>query len=214
MAFVEAVAYPRSRSVDVSCRVLDAVLALVLIVLVAPLMLLIAVAIRIDSPGPTLFRQRRVGRDQLPFMVNKFRTMHHGADHEVHRDYVLSLIQAAAPAPKLQGDTRVTRVGRLLRRTSLDEIPQLFNVLVGNMSLVGPRPPIPYEVMSYPSHWFGRFAVKPGITGLWQVNGRSQVSLEEMIAMDIEYVRRRSLRLNLWLLIRTVPVVLSARGAG
>ena len=200
--------------VDTGCRALDLLVSALALVLLTPLMLAIALAIRIDSRGPVLFRQRRIGRDQQPFMVAKFRTMHHDTDHDVHRDYVLALIHTAAPAPKLTGDPRVTRLGRLLRRTSLDELPQLWNVLRGDMSLVGPRPPIPYEVSNYPAHWLGRFAVKPGITGIWQVSGRSQVSLEEMIAMDVDYARRRSVRLNLWILVRTVPAVLTTRGAG
>jgi lipopolysaccharide/colanic/teichoic acid biosynthesis glycosyltransferase len=133
---------------------------------------------------------------------------------------VLSLIAGEQPESrdgnprfKLAGDERVTRVGRLLRRTSLDELPQLWNVLRGDMSLVGPRPPIPYEVEHYPAHWFPRFAVKPGLTGLWQVSGRSELTLEQMVALDIEYVQRRSPLLNLSILARTVPAVLSTRGA-
>jgi lipopolysaccharide/colanic/teichoic acid biosynthesis glycosyltransferase len=199
---------------DAACRALDLVVAVAMLILLSPLLALIALAIRIDSPGPTFFRQRRLGRHQEPFLVAKFRTMHHGAAHDVHRNYMLALIAEGAPAPKLDADVRVTRIGNLLRRTSLDELPQLWNVLRGDMSLVGPRPPIEYEVSNYPPHWFARFAVKPGITGLWQVSGRSQVSLEEMVRMDVEYVNRRSLWLNLWILIRTVPAVLSTRGAG
>jgi lipopolysaccharide/colanic/teichoic acid biosynthesis glycosyltransferase len=140
--------------------------------------------------------------------------MQHGADHDVHRDYMLALIESGTPAPKLAGDARVTRFGAFLRRTSLDELPQLWNVLRGEMSLVGPRPPIPYEVDHYPPHWFERFLVKPGVTGLWQVSGRSEVSLEEMIELDVDYARRRSVLLNVWILLRTIPAVLSQRGAG
>jgi lipopolysaccharide/colanic/teichoic acid biosynthesis glycosyltransferase len=202
------------RTCDFACRTLDLTATLVLLVLLSPLLLIIALAIKLDSPGPVLFRQRRVGRDRKSFMVAKFRTMQHGANHDVHRDYMLALIESGTPAPKLAGDARVTRVGGFLRRTSLDELPQIWNVLRGEMSLVGPRPPIPYEVERYPAHWFERFQVKPGVTGLWQVSGRSEVSLEEMIALDVEYARRRSVLLNLWILIRTVPAVLSMRGAG
>ena len=140
--------------------------------------------------------------------------MHHGASDDVHRGHVLALIESGTKAGKLAADSRVTRIGGFLRRTSLDELPQLWNVLRGEMSLVGPRPPIPYEVDAYPPHWLGRFAVKPGVTGLWQVSGRSEVSLEEMIELDVEYVRRRSVVFNLWILLRTVPAVLSMRGAG
>ncbi len=122
---------------------------------------------------------------------------------------MLSLIAGEVPVQrdgsprfKLTSDPRITRVGRVLRKSSLDELPQLLNVLRGHMSLVGPRPPIPYEVEHYPAHWFGRFAVKPGVTGLWQVSGRSEVTLEDMIKLDLEYIRRRSLLFNAWILVR------------
>jgi len=203
-----------SVAIDVACRALDLAATLLLVILLVPFILLIALFIKLDSPGPVLFRQQRVGRDRKRFLVAKFRTMQHGADHDVHRDYMLALIESGTPAPKLAGDARVTRFGGFLRRTSLDELPQLWNVLRGDMSLVGPRPPIPYEVERYPSHWFERFAVKPGVTGLWQVSGRSEVSLEQMIELDVEYVRRRSLLLNVWILLRTAPAVLTMRGAG
>jgi lipopolysaccharide/colanic/teichoic acid biosynthesis glycosyltransferase len=210
----------RTRPVDVALRALDFVCSAVLLIVLAPLLALIALAVRVDSPGPVLFRQRRVGRDLEPFTVNKFRTMHNGVGHDTHREFVLSLIAGEQPERpdggprfKLVGDERVTRLGRLLRQSSLDELPQLWNVLRGDMSLVGPRPPIPYEVEHYPAHWFGRFAVKPGLTGLWQVSGRSDLTLEQMVALDVEYVERRSLRLNLSILIRTVPAVLSGKGA-
>jgi lipopolysaccharide/colanic/teichoic acid biosynthesis glycosyltransferase len=209
-----------SALVDRSCRALDVVLSAVLMIVLTPLFALIAFAISLDSRGPVLFRQRRFGRDQKPFVVTKFRTMHHGVDHDTHRTFVLGLIAGdhperpnGGPQFKMIDDERVTRVGRLLRRSSLDELPQLWNVLRGDMSLVGPRPPIPYEVEHYPPHWFARFAVKPGLTGLWQVSGRSDLALEEMVALDVEYARRRSLWLNLWILARTVPAVLSGRGA-
>jgi lipopolysaccharide/colanic/teichoic acid biosynthesis glycosyltransferase len=214
-------ASPRpSALVDRSCRALDLVLSAVLVIVLTPLCALIALAIRLDSRGPVLFRQRRFGRDQKPFVVTKFRTMHHGVDHDSHRTFVLGLIAGdhpqrpnGGPKFKMVKDERVTRVGRLLRRSSLDELPQLWNVLRGDMSLVGPRPPIPYEVEHYPPHWFARFAVKPGLTGLWQVSGRSDLALEEMVTLDVEYSKRRSLWLNLWILARTVPAVLSGRGA-
>jgi lipopolysaccharide/colanic/teichoic acid biosynthesis glycosyltransferase len=206
------------RASDICCRALDIVAATLLLALLSPLLLLIAMIIRIDSQGAPVYRQQRLGIRRRPFVVNKFRTMAAGAGHETHREFVLGLITGErGPTDtgvfKLTEDERITRVGRFLRRSSLDELPQLWNVLRGDMSLVGPRPPIPYEVEKYPEHWFGRFAVKPGITGLWQVNGRSELTLEEMIALDLEYVRRRSFRLNVEILLRTVPVVLRARGA-
>ena len=208
------------RLVDVLCRSLDIVLSGLLLVALTPLFLLIALAIRLDSRGPVVFRQRRCARDMKLFTVSKFRTMHHGVDQDTHRNFVLGLIageqpesSADGPRFKLATDERVTRVGRLLRRWSLDELPQFWNVLRGDMSLVGPRPPIPYEVEHYPAHWFARFAVKPGVTGLWQVSGRSDLPLEDMIALDVQYIQRRSLRLNVSILLRTIPAVLSGKGA-
>jgi lipopolysaccharide/colanic/teichoic acid biosynthesis glycosyltransferase len=208
------------RLLDISCRALDILGAAILLVVLAPLLALIAILVRLDSPGSPIFRQRRVGRDTAPFTVNKFRTMHAGVPPDRHRDFVLGLIAGeqrdhTSPGPrfKMTEDKRVTRFGRALRRSSLDELPQLWNVLRGDMSLVGPRPAIPYEVEHYPPHWFARFAVKPGVTGLWQVNGRSTVTLEEMVRLDVEYSHRRSLWLNISILLRTVPAVLSGRGA-
>jgi lipopolysaccharide/colanic/teichoic acid biosynthesis glycosyltransferase len=200
--------------------VLDMALAIVLLVALMPLMLLIALAIRLDSRGPVIYRQQRMGRGLVPFTVNKFRTMRDGAGHEVHQAFVADLIAGRSPVQpaggprfKLNADQRITRLGRFLRRASLDELPQLWNVLRGDMSVVGPRPPIAYEVDHYPPHWFGRFDVKPGLTGLWQVSGRCELTVAEMVELDIEYVQRRSLRLNLWILVRTVPVVFTTRGA-
>jgi len=215
-----------SRYSAAACRALDVAVSAVLLLVLLPVFVALAVAIRLDSTGRALYRQRRVGRNQEPFTVNKFRTMHSGAGHETHREFVIGLIAARELAPgethaqrdqtnffKMANDTRVTRVGRFLRKSSLDELPQLWNVLRGDMSLVGPRPPIPYEVEHYPPHWFDRFAVKPGMTGLWQVSGRSELGLEEMIALDVEYARTRSLWLNVKILARTVPVVFAGRGA-
>jgi lipopolysaccharide/colanic/teichoic acid biosynthesis glycosyltransferase len=214
-----------SRALDASLRALDIVGAAAMLLVLAPLLIGIAIAIRLDSKGPALFRQRRLGRGREPFTAIKFRTMHEGVTHDRHREFVIGLINGETPERpagdreetgpyyKMIGDPRVTRFGRLLRRSSLDELPQLWNVLRGEMSLVGPRPPIPYEVEHYPAHWFARFAVKPGVTGLWQISGRSQVTLEEMVRLDVDYARRRSLWLNLWILLRTVPAVLGARGA-
>ncbi len=206
--------------VDVACRALDVVLASILMIVLMPLMAAIAAGIRLDSPGPALFRQRRLGRARSPFTVHKFRTMTHGASDEIHRTFVLALIAGDQPEAegdqprfKLASDHRITRIGRFLRRSSLDELPQLWDVIRGDMSLVGPRPALHYEVERYPVHWLRRFEVKPGVTGLWQVSGRSDLTLEEMVALDISYVECRSLRANLWILAKTVPAVLSFRGA-
>lgn len=212
-----------SRRSAAACRALDVAVSAVLLLVLLPVFVLLAIAILVDSRGRVIYRQHRVGRDLEPFTVNKFRTMHSGAGHETHRQFVIGLIAAEQAQQatqegeanffKMAHDDRVTRVGRFLRKSSLDELPQLWNVLRGDMSLVGPRPPIPYEVEHYPPHWFDRFAVKPGMTGLWQVSGRSQLGLEEMVALDVEYARSRSLWLNLKILARTVPVVFAGRGA-
>ena len=206
-----------SQVAEVAMRALDLIGALGLLVLLSPLLLLVALIVRLDSPGPSIYRQRRVGRNLEPFAVAKFRTMREGAGAEAHRAHVEKMIAAgersARPMVKLERDKRVTRVGSLLRRTSLDELPQLWNVVRGEMSLVGPRPPIQYEVDKYPSEAFRRFAVRPGITGLWQVRGRSTLTFQQMIEFDTEYVERRSLPLNLKILLLTLPTVLHGKGA-
>jgi lipopolysaccharide/colanic/teichoic acid biosynthesis glycosyltransferase len=208
-----------SRWAAVSCRVLDIVLSVLLIVVLAPVFALIALAIRLDSPGRVIYRQQRLGRKLEAFTILKFRSMRTDAGDAQHRDYVVGLINGTVTETsdgsmyKLTQDDRITRVGGFLRRTSLDELPQIWNVLRGDMSLVGPRPPLNYEVEHYRPAWFGRFAVKPGVTGLWQVSGRCELSVEEMIALDLEYVRRRGLWMNVKILARTLPVVLLGRGA-
>jgi lipopolysaccharide/colanic/teichoic acid biosynthesis glycosyltransferase len=201
---------------EASIRLLDLIGAAVLLILLSPLLLIVAVLIKRDSPGPAIYRQRRVGRNLEPFSVAKFRTMHEGVGAAAHRAHVESMIvgeQAARPMTKLQEDARVTRVGAFLRRASIDELPQLWNVLRGEMSLVGPRPPIQYEVDRYPAEAFRRFAVRPGLTGLWQVRGRSLLTFRQMIEIDAEYVEKRSLPLNLSILIRTLPTVIHGKGA-
>jgi len=198
-------------------RLLDLVLATIVLLVLAPFLALIALAIRAESPGPIIFRQRRLGRGLRPFTVLKFRTMRHEADAAVHREYVHSLIERPAAGEqgqlyKLSVDSRITRVGRFLRSWSLDELPQLVNVLRGEMALVGPRPVIPYEVDRYPARYLPRFTVKPGLTGLWQVSGRNERTYEEMVRFDIEYARQASLLLDLRILVRTVPVVFGRQG--
>ena len=200
-------------------RAADIVLAGGLVVLLLPLLIGIGIAIRLDSRGPALFRQRRVGYRGREFTLFKFRSMRLDADPRRHEEYVTALIKGAEATPgdgkdlyKLAVDNRITPVGRWIRRWSLDELPQLLNVLRGEMTLVGPRPAIPYEVAEYPTWYLRRFAVKPGLTGYWQVSGRSERTYEEMVRLDIEYVERRSLRLDLLILVKTPWVVLSRRG--
>ena len=204
---------------DIATRALDMVGSAFLLLLLSPFLAIIAIAIKLDSRGPVVFWQERLGRDLRPFRVAKFRTMGTGATTETHRVHVERMIREGhgdgqtRPMAKLHRDPRVTRVGSFLRKTSLDELPQLWNVLLGEMSLVGPRPPIQYEVDAYPARAYRRFAVRPGITGLWQVSGRSLTTFSEMIDLDTEYVERRSFWLNVKILLLTFPTVLHGKGA-
>ena len=223
----EASAAPSSRSGVLTLslkRAMDIVGSTVLLVVASPLMLVTAIAIKLTSPGPVIFRQTRIGRGGKPFPFYKFRSMRCDNDDSIHRQYVKSLIEgrhddvnegdAEKPVYKLQSDPRITTVGRVIRRTSIDELPQLFNVLKGQMSLVGPRPPIAYEIENYQS-WHKRRLqeVRPGITGLWQVEGRSKTTFDEMVRLDLRYIRNWSLWLDVKILFKTVLVVIRCDGA-
>ncbi|NGO71978.1 exopolysaccharide biosynthesis polyprenyl glycosylphosphotransferase [Streptomyces sp. SB3404] len=177
----------------------------------APLLALIAAVVRLGSSGPALYRQTRIGHRGLPFTMWKFRSMHEGAER--HRAQLAESNEQDGPLFKMRADPRVTRVGRVLRRTSLDELPQLVNVLRGEMSLVGPRPPLPDEVAGYRDTELRRLQVKPGMTGPWQVGGRSELSWDETLALDLRYADNWSLTTDLDLLARTVRAVLDGRGA-
>jgi lipopolysaccharide/colanic/teichoic acid biosynthesis glycosyltransferase len=210
-----------SRVAEALRRCVDVVLALALIVLLSPVLIGVTLAVRLDSRGPAFFRQRRVGYTEREFTLYKFRSMRVDADPRGHQEYVTALIKGKNATPgggpenlyKLAVDNRITPVGRWIRRWSLDELPQLFNVVKGDMTLVGPRPAIPYEVSEYPNWYRGRFSVKPGLTGYWQVSGRNERTYEEMVRLDIEYAERRSLGLDLQILLKTPWVVLSRKGA-
>jgi exopolysaccharide biosynthesis polyprenyl glycosylphosphotransferase len=199
-------------------RSFDIVTAALALILVAPFAALAALAIKIDSRGPVIYRQPRIGMDEQPFMLFKFRTMVHDADPVEHRDYTNQWIYGRtgvgedSKIHKIEGDPRVTRVGRFLRATSFDEVPQLWNVLRGDMSLVGPRPPISYEVEQYTEWHRLRLSVPPGVTGLWQVTGRNSVSFDDMVRLDLHYIESWSLGLDIRILIRTVPAVVLHRG--
>ena len=192
-------------------RALDVVGAVIGLVLSAPLMLLAALAITIESRGPILYRSTRVGRSGRPFTFYKLRSMVNGADR--HRHHLSHLNECDGPVFKISRDPRVTVIGRFLRTTSLDELPQLWNVLRGDMSLVGPRPPIPDEVSHYQPWQIRRLDVRPGLTCLWQISGRSRIGFEEWMRLDLAYIQRRSFRLDLRILLRTIPAVLSREGA-
>jgi lipopolysaccharide/colanic/teichoic acid biosynthesis glycosyltransferase len=174
-----------------------------------PVIALLAVLIRLDSRGPVFFRQERIGIDGARFRIWKFRSMYHDNADAAHRAAAAAWF-AAQPTNghyKSLDDPRITRVGRFIRRTNLDELPQLFNVLSGDMSLVGPRPAIGYELEHYLPWYFERQRVKPGMTGLWQISRRETVSAQDMMALDVRYVRERSLRLDCMILVRTVPAL-------
>ena len=207
-------------------RVMDFIGSTLILVLCAPAFLVIALAIKVSSQGPVFFRQRRVGQHGKPFTFLKFRSMYVDNDPSVHREYVTQLIAGEAQLNptngngngtgiyKLTNDSRVTRVGALLRRTSLDELPQVLNVLRGEMSLVGPRPALPYEVAAYQT-WHRRrvLDVKPGITGLWQVSGRCRVKFDEAVRLDLRYAKHWSPWLDIKILLRTPRAVWSGEGA-
>jgi lipopolysaccharide/colanic/teichoic acid biosynthesis glycosyltransferase len=198
-------------------RSVDLVAATTLLLVLVPLLLLIAALVWLSSPGPILFRQRRIGKDGREFWMYKFRSMVANADTGVHRAYCRALIAGEArPIDgtfKLQRDDRVTAIGRILRRFSLDELPQLLNVIRGDMSLVGPRPPIRYEVEMYGTRELVRLSVPPGVTGLWQVSGRNALSFKQMIDLDLAYIEHWSLWLDVRIMLRTPLSMITGRGA-
>jgi lipopolysaccharide/colanic/teichoic acid biosynthesis glycosyltransferase len=199
---------------EVAKRGLDIVVSAAAVIVLMPLLVVLCALVRLTSRGPALFRQERLGWHRRPFTLLKLRTMYADNDDQIHRQYVTSLL-APDQLPtagsnglfKLEADPRVTPLGAWLRRTSLDELPQLLNVLSGEMSLVGPRPVLPWEEELFTEADRHRFEVKPGITGLWQVSGRSKLTMREALRLDAEYVRRRSLALDLAILVRTIPAL-------
>lgn len=193
-------------------RALDVVVSAPLLVLLSPLLAVVALAVKLGDGGPVLYRWRVVGRGGRPFTSYKFRSM------VVNADELKPALEAAnemsGPVFKMRDDPRITRVGRFLRRYSLDELPELWSVLVGDMSLVGPRPPLQSEYARFTERQRAKVAVKPGITCLWQISGRNQITdFEEWLRLDLEYIERWSFRLDLLILLRTIPAVLSGRGA-
>ena len=191
--------------VDVTCASLG-------ILVLSPMFLVCAAVIRLESPGPVIFKQKRIGRDGRPFNFYKFRSMY--IDAEQRRQELLKANESKDGVIfKMQKDPRVTRFGRFIRKFSIDELPQLFNVVVGDMSLVGPRPPLPSEVAEYTLEDRKRLTVKPGITCIWQVSGRSDIPFRQQVALDKEYIMSRSLWRDLWILLKTVPAVLTGKGA-
>jgi lipopolysaccharide/colanic/teichoic acid biosynthesis glycosyltransferase len=204
-------------------RVVDFAGALLALVLLSPIMLITALVIRLSSPGPAIFKHTRVGQRGALFSIYKFRSMYLNTEEGIHREYITRFIKGRQeesnqgtkeqPLYKLTSDPRITWIGRIIRKPSIDELPQLFNVLKGDMSLVGPRPPLPYEVEQYQSWHLRRILeMKPGMTGLSQVEGRSETSFDNMVRLDLRYVRTWSLLFDVKILIRTVKVVLLSVG--
>lgn len=216
---------PESQSLRISLkRVMDIVGSIIGLMLFSPLMLFTAITIKITSPGPIIFKQSRFGKKGIHFPLYKFRSMYSNGNDQIHREYVTNLIKGElekinhgdekTPLYKMKSDPRVTPVGKIIRKTSIDELPQLFNVLRGEMSLVGPRPPIAYEVEKYePWHLRRILEVKPGITGIWQVNGRSTTSFDDMVRLDLKYVQNLSFWLDVKILLKTVKAVIRPKGA-
>jgi len=192
-------------------RVVDIAGALVGVIMIIPLFPFLALMIKLDSSGPLLFKQRRVGRNGEYFYCYKFRSM--DSDAELVKDKLSHLNEASGAAFKIQDDPRITSVGKFIRRSSLDEFPQLLNILKGDMSIVGPRPQIPSEVEEYTPRQARRLLVTPGLTCVWQVSGRSQLDFNEWMELDIEYVQKRGFQYELWILSRTIPAVIERKGA-
>lgn len=192
-------------------RAVDVAVASVGLALLIPMMALVALAIKVDSRGPVLFHQTRIGRGGRKFSLYKFRSM--CLDAEKIRCTLQEKNEATGPIFKIRNDPRITRMGKILRRSSVDELPQLVNVLKGEMSLVGPRPPLPSEVEHYGDYAIKRLAVTPGLTCLWQISGRSDIPFDQWIELDLHYIERQSLWLDFSILLRTIPAVLTGKGA-
>lgn len=205
-------------------RAIDIFGSLMALLILSPIMLTAAICVKASSPGPVIFKQKRLGTKGIPFTFYKFRSMRADTNDQIHREFVLKLIDGkhsainngnqANPLYKMKSDPRITPVGKIIRKTSIDELPQLFNVLKGDMSLVGPRPPLSYEAEKYQSWHLRRILeMKPGITGLWQVEGRSRKGFDDSVRLDIKYLQKWSLALDFEILLKTVKEVLKCRGA-
>jgi lipopolysaccharide/colanic/teichoic acid biosynthesis glycosyltransferase len=201
-------------------RVFDVIVSSLCLMLLSPVLLVVTVLVRATSPGGALFRQTRLGWHGSPFVLYKFRTMYADCPDDIHREYVRKLLVEDHPPIggkrglyKLEADPRVTRLGGLLRRTSIDELPQLFNVIRGDMSLVGPRPALAWEAEMFGAAHARRTLVRPGLTGLWQVSGRNSLTMREGLLLDLEYVAKQSFAFDLKILIKTVPAVFTTSGA-
>ncbi|UCF05957.1 MAG: exopolysaccharide biosynthesis polyprenyl glycosylphosphotransferase [bacterium] len=207
----DTISLSRCRSYLLCKRITDIAVALLFFILFLPIMPVVAILIKLDSPGPILFKQRRVGKNGKNFDFYKFRSMVHDAENVINALRPLSAPNG--PIFKLKDDPRVTPVGRFLRRSSLDELPQLINVLKGDMSIVGPRPNLPSEVAHYQPWQKRRLNVTPGITCLWQIAGRSHIGFDEWMRLDLEYIQKRSYATDLKIMLKTLPAVIARKGA-
>ncbi|MBC1457158.1 sugar transferase [Listeria newyorkensis] len=197
----------QNRKIERRYRIFDILVAVLALCISAPILLLVAICIKIlDWKAPVFFKQRRIGKYGKSFMMYKFRSMQ--VDAEKQKDAIQSQNEMSGPMFKMENDPRITKLGKWLRKFSIDEFPQFINVLQGDMSCVGPRPPLPEEVREYETRHLERLGVKPGCTGLWQVSGRNQLSFEEMVELDITYIKNRSIRLNIQIILRTFKELL------
>lgn len=196
---------------DCAKRAFDILVGTMIVILLIPILPLIVLMIKLDTRGPVFFKQERVGKNGKIFKFYKFRSMVHSAEDV--REALKQMNEQEGPVFKIRSDPRVTSVGRFLRRSSLDEIPQMFNVLKGDMSIVGPRPPLPEEVANYQPWHMSRLAVKPGITCLWQISGRSHIGFSEWMRLDMEYLKTRSFKTDLLIFLKTIPAVIARKGA-
>jgi lipopolysaccharide/colanic/teichoic acid biosynthesis glycosyltransferase len=207
---------PKGKSLSfyyISKHIVDLIIAVVLLLVLAPVLLAIALLIKRDSPGPAIYKAEILGENGKRFTWYKFRTMIHNNDNSIHKNLVRQyILSGSMKGEKIQNDPRITKIGSILRKYSMDELPQLINVVKGNMSLVGPRPCLPYEYELYNERQKNRLSVIPGMTGLWQVRGRAQVSFNELMEIDLEYIKKRSLLLDLRILVETFKVVVLGVG--
>lgn len=205
----------KKNKVPLDKRILDLIIAGSLLIVFSPIIMIIAIVIKLTSKGPIIFKQTRLGLNGHPFTIYKFRTMRTDMQDDIHRAFMKKVIQKQLASGnkqtavfKMKDDPRITFVGKILRKTSLDELPQIFNVLKGDMSIIGPRPPLAYEVANYKRWQLERLSGLPGITGLWQVNGRNHTDFETMVKQDIEYIKNRNLLMDINIILRTVPAML------
>lgn len=200
-------------------RCIDIILSVLFLLIVSPTMVIIAILIKIESKGPVLYRSIRIGKNGRSFSIYKFRTMVIATDDRKHNEYVRNLLSGELGPEKggvlfkIKNDPIITRIGKFLRRMNLDELPQFINVLIGDMSIVGTRAALPYEVDQYEDWQKERLSVKPGITGIWQISGRSSITFREMVMLDIYYIKQRSIWLDILIMLKTIPVMLFGRSA-